>query len=187
MCPSASFKPTMITARVCSGLGAIPPYVPECRSCFAPRTSTSVYTMPRSPLMRAGVSFDGICVSQINAASHFKRSAWLCTYASTDSPPASSSPSISTLILMGKVPLRPSTTPVLSVPAWFVLYHHTPPGNTGYHRVPSAQTVVTPTTQWDLPAARRNVHRPAASAFPLPATTRHTPMDAPVWQSPPHC
>ena len=40
--PLASFSCAMICASATNGFGAAPPYIPECRSVFAPRASISV-------------------------------------------------------------------------------------------------------------------------------------------------
>ena len=40
--PFSSFSFAMICARATKGFGAAPPYIPECRSVRAPRTSISV-------------------------------------------------------------------------------------------------------------------------------------------------
>src|ERR1022692_380227 len=69
MWPSRSFNALMISAIACMGLGAAPPYTPECRSWLAPSTCSSAYTMPRSPMQMVGSSGANISVSQMMAAS----------------------------------------------------------------------------------------------------------------------
>ena len=62
------------------GLGAAPPYIPECRSCAAARASGSVYTSPRRPVVMVGSSGANISVSHTSAASHFRRSGCVSTF-----------------------------------------------------------------------------------------------------------
>src|ERR1035438_5979800 len=69
--PSASFSLLMISTSANSGLGAAPPYTPECRSLFAPCASISVYTKPRSPTHSVGRSGANSSVSVTSAKSAF--------------------------------------------------------------------------------------------------------------------
>jgi len=86
------------------GFCTVPPYMPECRSLFAPATSICTPQPPRRPTRMFGSVSLHWPPSELSARSHFSRSRWAATKSAICGLPISSWPSKKNLTLTGSAP-----------------------------------------------------------------------------------